>query len=860
MKKITQKLYQLIKQHLTILKIIFMFSVLCFVIFELGRILKEVNGQVVKAELAQQGLGHLIIMTIVGLVAVVPMLNYDIVINELLPGDYPLAYQLKSGWIVNTFTNLAGFGGFLGASLRAHFYHKNASQKQILFAISKIALFLLAGLSIWSFIGLIFIFGFKLGWVYHHYAVWLVGGALYFPILFGIAHFKNTQYFADLTLNRTLRLTISSFLEWGFAAGCFMIIGKILDLNLNLLQVLPLFMIANIIGVISMVPGGLGSFDVLMILGLSQLGVKNELAVLWLLFYRIFYYMIPFIIGVIAFLHDTSLRFNESLEGLPVQIMRKVAHGFMVFFLYLSGVLLLLVATVPNFAISNSVVGRLYPYTFYFIDRVTNIIVAFIMLGLARGVANRVKKVYYPLIGLLVIAIANTLWRDFSLKLAVFLSLILIASLFLKKELYRHKLTLSWNDLIMDGGIFTGTFLIYSVVGFMNSPRIHHRRPVPNALLFPSEKIWLAGFVGLLVAFVTLVIVYHYLSQTKVTLKSVYNPKRLQAIIDEFGGNEVSQLAFLGDKQLYVYQVDDHDQVFLMFQQRADRLVVMGEPVGNPRYLLAAIEQFVQEADLLDCSAVFYEISADLTMQLHEIGFDFIKFGEEGFVDLPTFSLTGNKKRAQRALMNKFQREGYQFDVLQPPYSNAQLATLKNISDQWLDGRVEKGFSLGFFEVDYLQKAPIAVVYDTNQEIIAFANLMPMGSKKQISIDLMRYLPSAPSGIMDLIFINLFQHLQPLGYTSFDLGMAPLANVGTSKFSFIEERIANLIYNYGYRFYGFKGLRSYKQKFTSTWQSKYIAYRKRSSLVFTMLQILLIVNQKANFKQKKPNAMFALKK
>ncbi|MFR3960216.1 MAG: phosphatidylglycerol lysyltransferase domain-containing protein [Streptococcus salivarius] len=35
---------------------------------------------------------------------------------------------------------------------------------------------------------------------------------------------------------------------------------------------------------------------------------------------------------------------------------------------------------------------------------------------------------------------------------------------------------------------------------------------------------------------------------------------------------------------------------------------------------------------------------------------------------------------------------------------------MKAVSDIWLNGRKEKGFSLGFFDVAYLQQAPIAIV------------------------------------------------------------------------------------------------------------------------------------------------------
>ena len=90
-----------------------------------------------------------------------------------------------------------------------------------------------------------------------------------------------------------MRLTAGSFFEWGFAGGFFLLIGYFLEIKGDLLQVLPLFMIANImianiIGVISMVPGGLGTFDLFMIFGLSAIGVGNADAVVWLSFYRVF--------------------------------------------------------------------------------------------------------------------------------------------------------------------------------------------------------------------------------------------------------------------------------------------------------------------------------------------------------------------------------------------------------------------------------------------------------------------------------------------------------------------------------------------------------------------------------------------
>ena len=159
-----------------------------------------------------------------------------------------------------------------------------------------------------------------------------------------------------------------------------------------------------------------------------------------------------------------------------------------------------------------------------------------------------------------------------------------------------------------------------------------------------------------------------------------------------------------------------------------------------------------------------------------------------------------------------------------------------------MDGRREKGFSLGYFDIDYLAKAPIAIVR-SEDEIVAFANIMPTYTQDFITIDLMRHSKNAPKGVMDFLFIKLFEHFQAAGIAKFDLGMTPLANVGTARSAFVSERIANLIYQFGDSLYNFEGLRNYKKKYVTSWESRYTAYSHSSNIAFVMLALLLQDNQ-----------------
>lgn len=844
MKNGVSKIIFFLEKRWSLIKGLFVFSVLWFVAFEVGRIFKGISWEQVKINLSSQSFGNIVLMIIAGFVAVLPMLVYDFVIVSFLPGQYSLREILRNGWITNTFTNIAGFGGFLGATLRANFYGKNASKKQVVFALSKIALFLLSGLSLFCIVSLIMIFGFGYDHRFDQYSIWLIGGALYFPGLIIFTRMTDSDFFKDLSWKKELILILGSVFEWGSAAGMFLLIGTLMGVQVNLGEVMVLYFIASIIGVISLVPGGLGSFDVFMLIGLLNLGVVNGEGVAWLLFFRMFYYILPFFVGIFLFVRDAGKRLNQFLDGIPKSIIQKVAHGLLTLFLYVSGGLILLESTVPNFAFGNSVFVKLYPYTFFFLNQLSSVIFAFLLIGVARGIEAKIKKAYWPTICVLLIGIINTLWRSFSLATAIFLIFVTLIVAISRKELYRENLTYSFNRITADVIIFIVVFGLYATVGIMNSPQHLMRHEVPIALLFPSERIWFSGFLGMVIAAIILIIIFRYFTANKSLFSNVTFPEaKIKEVVEKYGGNETSHLAYLKDKQFYFFQKNEENQLFFMYKKKADKIIVMGEPVGNREYLREAVTKLMTDADVQGYQLVFYEIGNELTLLLHDLGFDFLKTGEEGFVELSSFTLAGKKQRAQRALMNKFERENYSFSFEMPPFSKKKLAEFKEISDEWLDGQVEKGFSLGFFDEYYLNQAPIAVIRDSEGNAVAFASMMPTGGKRVLSIDLMRHKKNAPSGIMDKIFISLFEYGREEQYEYFNLGMAPLSNVGRSSYSFIEERAAHLIYEYGYRIYGFQGLRAYKEKYVTDWYPKYTAYRRRSSVMVTMAEVASVVNQ-----------------
>jgi phosphatidylglycerol lysyltransferase len=189
-------------------------------------------------------------------------------------------------------------------------------------------------------------------------------------------------------------------------------------------------------------------------------------------------------------------------------------------------------------------------------------------------------------------------------------------------------------------------------------------------------------------------------------------------------------------------------------------------------------------------------------------------------------TLEGKRGQPLRHSVNRAKREGLAFALLEHPLPETTWEELQRISDAWLAHKAtaEKGFSLGRFERAYLSRSPLTVVRQGSR-IVAFANLVPgYGGREELTIDLMRHVSDMPYGTMDFLFVSLIELARTQGYRYFSLGMAPLSGVGETRYARAGERLVRLLYEYGDRFYNYKGLRSFKEKFYPEWHSAYLAY------------------------------------
>ena len=831
-----------VKKWQTLIKLVLFISIASLVIVEITRLFKTISFDKIEEILVGLSPIEIICLALFGFMAVAPMIFYDRILNKELHQKQTLSYLLETSWTINSLNNMIGFAGLVDVGLRYSFYGDEERPEKSMQGISRVIPYFMSGFSMFALIGLVFTLIFPISMGIKQYWPALLGASLYLPIVLFVSNRKKWTYFGQLGGKTILSLVLASVLDWACVISFFLLVGYILGYNLPIYDMIPLFMIAITIGIMSMIPGSLGSFDLIMVSGLVGLGLDKAQALSWLLVFRLFYYILPFCLGVVLFLKNMGSRLNEKYLGIPQKVIEALSTIILVWGLRLFGFFLIVSAIVPQELGHLPLLKELSPSTGQFVFQLPSIVLGVLFFLLARLVKRRLKFTLALTTGLGLVSLVYLNIGSFSLISSIFLIKLLSLIWWKKDTFVRRHYIYAWEDCCKDIIYIGGTlFLTLLLLGHLNPHHVFQLNHLSHVITH-----WLYLLSVSLVLVSLYVLLLRKSNQFKGEIGESFDKQRYQDFITTIPNiNLDAALAFLGDKYLYWYQEDGQDKVVFQFAIENNKCVVMSDPLAQPGYLEKGLSQFLADAEVANIAVIFYEVNQETTLLLHEYGYGFMKFGETAQVPLEKFTIEGKHGKKFRTVVNKLENKGYQFEVLQPPFDEELLNDLKEISDSWLDGRQEKGFSLGFFDEKYIQLAPIALVRDEENKVQAFVTFLASNGPEEASIDLMRYhLRTAPNGIMDYLFVKLLLHFKEEGVIFFDLGMAPLSNVGTEKHSFLQEKVAYLIYAFTNRFYSFSGLRQYKQKFSPVWMPRYIAYPRNTWLILDMLAIYRVDNRK----------------
>ena len=303
---------------------------------------------------------------------------------------------------------------------------------------------------------------------------------------------------------------------------------------------------------------------------------------------------------------------------------------------------------------------------------------------------------------------------------------------------------------------------------------------------------------------------------------------RAWEIVRAHGRTSIARYTLFDDKHFFF--ASDHSLIAYALENRV--ALALGDPIAPPDAISASISSFKLFCASNDWLPAFYQVLPDHLDLYKAAGFDVLLLGQEAIVDLSKFTLDGSENKTLRNSYNKIPRNGYRYDVVQPPYSPRMLRELDLISNEWLASRAatEMRFSLGWFDETYLNTCPILLVRDREGFIEAFANIVPEFQNNEVAVDLMRHRAQVDSGLMDFLFVSLFMWAKEQNYASFNLGLSALSGVGEQADGPVLERALHYIYQNVNRFYNFRGLHAFKEKFHPDWSPRYLAYLGASNL------------------------------
>ncbi len=799
-----------------------------------------------------------------GLAATAIMALYDTLLRRWLVLPLDLAQALRFGWLAGVMNNVVGFAGMTGSGLRYLAYgNAGVPVRKALACAGLVMLAMPTGLSVLAWEVLVLhrdLLG-STGLPFSLAISVLAAVGLYAPAFLLVAGRGplHRRFLADtptLGGGHRLGLVAASLLDWLAAAlvlwACLRVAGVPVSPGLALAS----FVLGQTLGWVSMVPGGLGVFEGAMLALLSPEAGSPSALLAGLLLFRVVYYFVPFLLAA-RLLPGLQLlpeggraealiqRFHAhpllGVGRVPLYFLGRIGRRVLAYGTFVAGALLLLSAAFPAAAERLALLDRHLPWILLEGSHFSSVLAGVLLLGLARGIAAGMRGAYQVaqpvlLTGALLALLKGVAVEEAALLLT--LSALLRAN---RSDFHRRGYPLAsprslrWLLAVLAtlGAIALLGALLYGpgelAAGFGTLAPGPHSARFAHALL--------ALLLGLLAL---LGWSWYAVPPPELSLPDRDALERARRFYAEVACTPYSFLSLMGDKYL-LHRVDGRS--LIQYGTIRQHLVALGDPACAPSNLPAAIHGFRRLADDYDRVPVFYQVREGHLHHYHEAGFRLLKLGESAHVDLTAFTLKGKPGAKYRAALNRADRDGLAFEMLLQPLDEATWQQLRAVSDAWLGerGMGEIGFSLGSFNGDFLAWFPIAVAKQDGR-IIAFANVVDdFGHGASCSIDLMRYLPDAPHGTMDFLFVNLLLHGQAAGFRWFDLGMAPLSGVGRSPWSPRDERLLKLVYELGNRFYNYQGLRSYKEKFRPAWRGVYLAYPRGHALAPILLDVTALI-------------------
>ena len=490
----------------------------------------------------------------------------------------------------------------------------------------------------------------------------------------------------------------------------------------------------------------------------------------------------------------------------------------------------------------------LFPLEFIHLSRSLTLLIGFALVIAAINIYKKKKRAFWVVLVLSLFSIASHLGKGLNYEEALVSLLLLVMLLAARSEFVVKSSVPSLGWGIMRLVIAALIAFGYGVAGFWFLDRrdfgveFHYADAIHRTLLY----LTLAGdptlvphthyarwFLDSLYIITAAAMAY---SLYAVFRPAIYRfriyPREMahaRQILEKHGCSSMDFFKVWPDKSLYF---SPSRESFIAYRVGNNFAVALGDPVGPEEELEDTLRGFADFCRENDWGVAFHQVQPGLLPVYERLGFRKMKIGDDAIVDIASFSLSGKERKDIRNAVNRLEAAGVTFTRHEPPIPDDVLLKVGKVSDEWLKlpGRRERQFTLGSFDPDYVRTTPLYTAADREGNILAFVNEIPSYVKDEATIDLMRRSENAPGGIMDFLFAKLFLQLKERGVQTFNLGMAPMAGFSEDEKAGVEARAVHFFFQHLNFLFRFRGLKSFKAKYASLWEPRYVIYKSTLDL------------------------------
>ncbi len=523
---------------------------------------------------------------------------------------------------------------------------------------------------------------------------------------------------------------------------------------------------------------------------------------------------------------------------------------------FIMGVINLTSGVQPALHARLQILEQILPLEIRHGSRITSVLAGFGLILLANNLSRRKKAAWFFSMALLLITGISHLFKGLDYEEAIFSLLLVIILFLLRNEFHAASDPPSVKQGLTVLGAAFGFTLIYGVVGFF---MLDQHFDIPFNLISTINQIILMfvtfstpviqpvtkfghyflisiNIIGLTtIGFAILMLIRPVLIRHPATQKE---RELASAIANQFGRTALTRATLFEDKS-YFFSGED---TYCAYVTKGRGAIVLGDPVGPAEKVPEAIVQFRDYCAKKDWLPAFVSTLPDYLPAYQAAGFKNLCIGFEAIVPLKQFTLEGSKNKDLRNAVSKLERGGFRAEIIPAPLDDSLLKSLHQVSNAWLTLRqgMEMRFSDGWFQDDTIRACKVIVIYNPENQPIAFANFVHEYRKNEITIDLMRHYPQVPNGTMEFLFVRMLQWAQTEGFDSFSLGLSALAGIGEKEEDPRVERAFHTLSTYFSRYFNFSGLRHFKEKFHPDWEPRYLVYPGTGSLTVVINSLIQV--------------------